>query len=128
MRVHDYSTSVGELLRNGMSFDTTMERLTQILKKRGHTALYPKILRTLIRDMEREEARDTITVTVAKEADLDRFKDAITKGETVMKGAHRTTKTDETIIGGFIIENRETRIDNSYKKRLLTLYRSLTTS
>jgi len=125
MRVHDYTHAVLELLEGGTTIDTALQGLRETLNRRGHTALYPKILRALLTESEKMTKRTHGVVTVAKESDKELWKDAITHALTLLKTSEHTTRIDPTITGGFIAETRDTLIDKSYKTKLLTLYRTL---
>lgn len=125
MRVKDYSSAVIALVKDGMSLDTALTSLRNMLTRRGHTRLYPKILRDLERVAEGLTKEGTVTVTVAHEDDLSVHKDAIERSIAELRGTTHVTRVDETITGGFIAEGKEKRIDQSYKKQLLTIYRSL---
>ncbi len=125
MRAKDYSQAVFELIQNGTSESVVFTNLSAMLKKRGHEKLYGRILRELQTLAEKQVKRETTTVTVAKSEDVDLHKDAIAKTVSSLNGTAFTTVVDPTITGGFIAEKVEKRIDASYKKTLLTLYRSL---
>ncbi len=125
MRVTDYSTAILELIRDGMSVDTALLNLKRMLESRGHSRLYPKILKQLEREGEKQKKRETLTLVLADEGDRAKLKEDIDSALLQMKAKEYDTKIDPTITGGFIIEGGEQRIDHSYKRRLLTLYRSL---
>jgi F0F1-type ATP synthase delta subunit len=125
MRVTDYTSAMLELIQNGMSEDVAFDGLALVLQKRGHKRLYPKILRAMHTLTEKQFMRKAITITVAQIRDSEKFKEHITKAVTALEGTTYETRIDSTITGGFIAESSERRIDASYKKRLLTLYRSL---
>jgi F0F1-type ATP synthase delta subunit len=125
MRTSDYSTATIELIRNGMDEHTAFEGLKRVLHKRGHERLYPKILRAMKIATVKHEKRNIITVTVARDEDIEIFKVNIDRAVASLEGKDFETHIDTTITGGFIAESSEGRIDASYEKRLLTLYRSL---
>ena len=125
MRVTDYSVGVMELMSEGMHIDTALLNLMRMLKARGHERLYPKILTLLLRECEKGERSGTVTLVLAQSEDAPLFKEAIERALGALNAPEYTTRIDPTITGGFIIEGGETRIDQSYKRRLLTLYRSL---
>jgi F0F1-type ATP synthase delta subunit len=125
MRVHDYSEAVRTLVREGFSLDAALDGLRTMLTTRGHSRLYPKILKELLTESIKDEVRDTATVTVARKGDAEAHEKEIKTHLTTLSQKHHTVVVDESIVGGYIVEGTNARIDNSYKKRLLTLYRSL---
>lgn len=128
MRARDYTHAVLELIHEGMSVDEAFRGLTYTLIQRGHRSLFPAILRELERNAEMMVAKETATLTLAKKDDESKLKAEITKALELIGATAHTVRTDSTITGGFILEGNEKRIDESYKKKLLTLYRSLTAS
>jgi F0F1-type ATP synthase delta subunit len=128
MRARDYTHAVLELIHEGMSVDEAFRGLTHTLKKRDHHSLYPSILRELERNAEKMITKETATLTLAKKDDESKFKAEIIEALALLGTSSHTVHTDSTITGGFILEGNEKRIDESYKKKLLTLYRSLTAS
>lgn len=126
MRVTDYSKAVSELIRDGMTFDTALTNLKRMLQARGHTRLYRKILTLLIIDSEKEEKENAVTLILAHKEDEAKYSKEIKEARTMGNTETHQTRIDQTIIGGFIIQGGQQRIDQSYKRRLLTLYRSLT--
>jgi F0F1-type ATP synthase delta subunit len=125
MRVRDYSTGVLELILNGMSPETALEKLRAMLSSRGHERLYPKILRELLTEASRTASRNTATVTLARKDDARALHGDIESALHTLGVTEHDIVIDETITGGFVVEAKEKRIDRSYKKSLLTLYRSL---
>ncbi len=125
MRVRDYSIGVLELIHEGMSPDRALEKLRAMLSSRGHDRLYPKILRELLTEATRSASRSSATVTIARKDDADTLKNDIENALRSLQATEHSIVVDETITGGFVAEANEKRIDQSHKKSLLTLYRSL---
>jgi F0F1-type ATP synthase delta subunit len=125
MRARDYSHAVLELIQDGMSTDEAFRGLTYTLIKRGHRSLYPAILRELERHVDKLSEMNTVTVTLAKHDHESKLKAEITEALTLLGTTTYTIRTDSTITGGFIAEGQGKRIDESHKKKLLTLYRTL---
>jgi F0F1-type ATP synthase delta subunit len=125
MNVRDYSTAVLELVTEGKDESNILQSLLRMLKSRGHESLYPKILRELTQKLERKESKRGVIVTLARPDDETRLKDQIKEALTELNATDYTTSIDPSITGGFIAQGEEKRIDASYKKSLLTLYRSL---
>jgi F0F1-type ATP synthase delta subunit len=125
MNVRDYSTAVLELLGEGKKEASLLENLSRVLKAHGHERLYPKILTDLRAKLEKREEKMGARVTLARATDEARLKKEIGEALTKLGVSDYTTTIDPSITGGFIAEGNEKRIDASYKKTLLALYRSL---
>jgi len=115
------------MVKGGIPVETVLFGLTTTLEKHGHGKLYKKILELVVSDLNRELKKEETTVTVAKESDLAKLKGDI---EEVLKNfdsnATYESKTDDSIIGGYIVKKGSTVVDGSYKHKLLSLYRTLT--
>ncbi len=125
MNVRDYSTAAFELLIEGKDEKSILENLERVLKDHGHERLYPKILGDLAQRLKKQEEKKGATVTLARTGDEALLKDQIKDALTKLNVTDYITKIDPSITGGFIAQGGEKRIDASYKKTLLTLYRSL---
>lgn len=121
-----YRDALYEALRGGTKPETALARLKDILKKNGHTSLYARILKETESLLSKEEARHTMTVTVAKEQATSAFKKEIERIKETFNATTIVFKEDPTIIGGYIAATGEKHLDASYKKSLLSLYRALT--
>jgi F0F1-type ATP synthase delta subunit len=127
MRVHDYTESVYALYKNGMDVETLISNLKMTLTRKGHVRLLPAILADLKRLADKEQERSTIFVTLAHKDHQETHKEEINNAVEKLGGTSHTVQIDPTITGGFIATGAESRIDRSYKKQLLTIYRSLIT-
>lgn len=125
MRVSDYSIAVQELLTSGKDFDSTMCGLRAVLVAHGHMRLYTRILRNLLAHYKKRKKLVTTTLSFARTQDEMLWEGEIMKLIKLLGGSEVTTVINPRIIGGFVAEGRSARIDRSYKKQLLTLYRSL---
>jgi F0F1-type ATP synthase delta subunit len=128
MRTEDYTEAMLALIGEGKKEADLLSSLFAVLTKKGHERLYPKILRTLLTRLERDAVRTSAQVTLARDEDASRFKKEIHEALLRLDTKDSTVKIDPTIIGGYIAEAKEKRIDASYKKSLLALYRSLISS
>lgn len=95
------------------------------LATRGHERLLSAVLMGVARVLE-TRSTGIATVTVAKSTDTTAHKKAIAEALSTLGANDSEMVEDDTLIGGFIAEHNHTRIDNSYKSRLVNLYRSLT--
>lgn len=129
MIVQDYSSALFELLQEKDQGDAVLNSLQSLLKKKGHEKLYASILKDLLAKFEKDKQRNSIHVAVGREKDISQLKDSIYKAmATLGEEKEFLSHVDQTLIGGFTIKSRGKVIDHSYKKQLLTIYRSLTTS
>lgn len=125
MKQH-YITAVLEELQAGTDPDVVLSGLKKTLERKGHTRLYAPVLRRVVRVLE-AGSRESISVTVARAGDYEVHKAAIQAAlQKLGVNDEPSIQTDSTIVGGFVAEANSTRIDASYKSKLVTLYRSLT--
>lgn len=104
------------------------ERFLALLEKRGHVKLLPKILRALtLRDLK-EQDEAGIKVVLASPAHLTRFTSDIARAEDAVFGGkkERKIKIDSSLVGGFVLEKGGLRFDASFKRKLLSLFKTLT--
>lgn len=122
----NYITAVLEELKAGKQIDSIIAGLKATLQKRGHGSLLPAVLRGVLRVLEADR-KSVSSVTVASS---QAFAAQANEINTALAALHAEgtpqIHVDKTIIGGFITEANAQRIDNSYKTKLVTLYRSLT--
>ncbi len=124
MNVRDYSAAI-LALHTKEKEETLLLKLKDVLQKHGHERLYPKILADLKEKLERQEKSKSVTITLARTSDEKLLMSEIEKALTELGATDYTTTIDPTITGGFIAQGGEKRIDASYKKSLLALYRAL---
>lgn len=128
MLVHDYSSALLDLLLNGSKQADVFDSLKTLLKNKGHEKLYARILRDTQKRIEKQSEQAHIHVIVSREKDLKNLEDSILKTiATLGGGTEFLTGEDPTLIGGFKVIGYGKVIDQSFKKKLLSVYRSLTT-
>lgn len=122
----NYITAVLDELRAGKDPDAILQGLKKVLKEKGHTQLYPSVLRGVMRVLESHGTTDARVVT--KDATAYEKQQAAITAALAELGAVGTPEVhfDETIIGGFIAEASGKQLDKSYKTKLVSLYRNLT--
>lgn len=126
MSAEGYSIAVYTAIKNGVKPAEALKRLTDILARQGHSALYPRILKTLERSLEKEEGKDTMTVRIAREKDAKTYKSEIAAfREAQGLSGEEEVIVDETIVGGYVLEGKGARTDASYKTSLISIYKSL---
>lgn len=112
-----YLQAVSTLLESGVALDVVLKNTRAVLEKRGHSRLYPALLRSLARTYPVLERKKIPVLTLAKEDDEAKYKKMLS-GEEIHK-----TKIDSSIIGGYVYTKNFVQTDNSYKSKLLTLYK-----
>lgn len=122
-----YTKAVLELLQTQTDVATVATGLNRVLKARGHERLALPVWQAVLRTLRAGTATEAV-VYVDNEADLTVYQAEIAALVAELGGeATFTTKTDDTLIGGYVVEANKQRIDRSYKTQLLNLYRSITT-
>lgn len=103
------------------------ERFAQflsVLKNRGHEALLPQILSVYERELE-EKGKRTI-LTVASEKDAQKALKELESHKETFDLEHLETVVDDSLIGGFVVRNQDTILDQSYRRALIGLYQKVT--
>lgn len=128
-RQREYAAAVQSLLESGVDVERVVQGLMRTLTQKGHRRLLPGILRALeVYEAERMRTA-TATLTVARDEDAARFKDEIAAtAHELGASAPYDTEVDERIIGGYIFRSGTHELDASYRRSLLSLYRSITTT
>jgi len=120
-----YTTALLQLLTSKSDTSDVLEGFKRTLQKRGHGVLYGPVLRKVLRVLKAKCPNTQITL--ASENELTKQKADI---ETALRQLGATAEPavviDDTIIGGYVAEHNHYRLDNSYKSKLLALYRSIT--
>lgn len=109
-----------------LSADELLLRFKDVLKTRGHEALYPQILQTLLA-LHTAEADTSLRISVASRKELERFKKTIEKhlSEQHVSFSEDAVHIDDTLIGGYKITQTDRQLDASYKQTLIHLYQTL---
>lgn len=126
MRVTHYTKAALGLLKDGKNIDTVFLSLKALLDKRGESRLYPAVLRSLQRSYQEHLKKHEAVIRVYDAKSAERISEAI-KAELAKLNALETTRIveDHTIIGGFSIVTADKRIDKTYKRQLIDLYRGV---
>ena len=126
MIVQDYSSAIFDLLVKQRGDEAVFASLQSLLKKKGHEKLYPHILKDLLKKFEKNAKQTSTKVFVRREKDAQSLESSILKAvATLSTDTNFTTQVDPTLIGGFKVVGQDKVIDQSYKKQLLAVYRSL---
>jgi len=102
-------------------------KLTGVLKEKGHLMLLPSVLSEYKKLKEEADKEDTARIYVNTKDDLEFFKDDIQKASGKLAFDVKESQIVETpsVVGGFIIEKDGKEIDESYRSKLVELYKSL---
>lgn len=123
-----YAQALWKMVEGGTSAVKAVHALRDTLKLHGREALLPRIASEFARIAQRETKRSDVVLTLAREKDERRAHKEIKETLTRMGVEQKDLKTqiDDTLIGGWRLEGRETLTDASYKKALLDLYARVT--
>lgn len=120
-----YGEALYKAVSGGISLDAALSRLKEVLGEHGHGSLYGKILKNAESRFVKDAGAEELKIILAKESDEKVFRDEIKKVQETFGATHTTVRIDESIAGGYIARTNEREIDASYKKSLLSIYRSL---
>jgi len=126
MHIKEYIDATYETITKNGDAQRTLTSLNLYLQKRGLLKLYPSILRGLMEKLRRKTKSSVPVVIVARERDVERQQTEIQHALAQLGSTDYEVRTDETMIGGYIVKNRDIRIDKSYKHALLHAYHRLT--
>lgn len=123
-----YAQALWKMVEGGMSPAKAVHALREALKARGREALLPRIGRAFARIAEREGKRTGITLSVAREKDERAAKSAVKTilAEMGVEPKEVNILVDDSLIGGWRLEGRETLVDASHKIELQKLYNRVT--
>ncbi len=126
MQLKDYVHTTATTLSSEEHADHAIEALKKYLKRRGHSKFYPSILKGIQRELLEQTARNATKIILARSEDMTQFESEIME---ILK-AHNLSTTytvavDPTIIGGYIVRGKHTKVDHSYKMALFKKYQSL---
>ena len=119
MKPEVYAKAIFDLVQGGKSVDSVVSGLLKSLRARGALALLPKVL-SAYRRLESKASTYNATLTVAREADSA---EAI---KLAGVGPDTNVIVDESLIGGYRLEEAGKLLDNSFKAKLLQAYRNAT--
>jgi len=108
--------------------DVCIEKLKQVLARRGHSTLYPRIISEFKKEIEKDQRSKGTMVTIASQSEKAT---ALKESERIAESnnvdsKHIQVTVDEDLIGGFLVQGPGFRFDNSTRSKLQALYKSLT--
>jgi len=123
-----YAQALWKMVEGGLTPAKAVRALQETLKVHGREALLPRIASAFARIAQRETKRSDVVLTLAREKDGRHAHKEIKEMLTRMGVTSKDLKTqiDDTLIGGWRLEGKETLVDASYKNQLLELYNRVT--
>ena len=124
-----YSQAFLEVVKDGMAVETALAGLRSTLIKKNHTKLLAPVLLEVVRVLEAEKFANQVVVKTATPADQKALKsqiEVVLKDLGVSKDILVHPTVDETLVGGFVATFDYKEHDQSYKKSLTNLYKSIT--
>lgn len=120
MNPKSYALAITKAIKEGFDPTTAVKNFIEVLKRRGTLKLLPKVILQL-EQIENRERAHLPTLSVANNSDFN----AALKNSGV-KESDVTKNIDETLIGGYKLEQNGKLTDTSHKKSLLELYYKIT--
>lgn len=119
-----YAQALWDVITKGMTPKQAVDSLKESLGAHGRLALMPRIAKAFVRIAERDREKNGMTLYVASTADERDAKHAVKDvlQELGVAASDVAIAIDDSLIGGWRLEGRETLIDGSYKKYLLDMY------
>jgi len=119
-----YAQALWRIIEAGTAPKKAVKTLVEALAARGRLALLTKIARAFNLLAARAEAKNTVTVKVARHADGKRAlkEAAVLLKDAGIKPGEVRIDVEENLIGGWRLEGRELLHDASYKRQLLDIY------
>lgn len=122
----EYTKALLDLIHDGTPVDEVLAGVQKVMAARGHDRLYGKVLRNALRVLSARNEYAGAFVSVARKSDIAAHEAAI-KEALAHLGAEPEYEVgvDEALIGGYVVQAKNTLIDASYKKALVKLYHNI---
>src|SRR3990167_1366944 len=123
-----YAQALWKMVEGGLTPAKAVRALQETLKVHGREALLPRIASAFARIAQRETKRTDVVLTLAREKDERHAHKEIKEmlASIGVDAKDLKTQIDDTLIGGWRLEGKETLVDASYKNQLLELDRKST--
>jgi F0F1-type ATP synthase delta subunit len=118
-----YAQALYTAITNGTDATKAVRALAERLKRESRSALMPRIAKAFARVAQREGAKKSTKLFVAREHDAHQALAAAGKFAQVAK---HDVHVDESLIGGWRLEHQDMLVDASYKKHLLEIFNRVT--
>jgi len=111
----------------GVQNEEVADNLLSVLKKKGHTALLPKIISEYEKLLEAGLQKKGTVLRVKNKEDVDKLEGRLSRYENELSFDVKEVDVieDASIVGGFVIEQGEYEVDGSYRARLIELHRKI---
>lgn len=121
-----YAQALLEMLR-GKALPEQEElfgRFVAYVKSRGHERLLPKIMRRL--EAARSAAKSEFIVEVGRTNEIEKYKEEIKRLSKEYFSIEPTSPVvNESLVGGYRITGKSGRVDQTYRRKLLTLFENI---
>ena len=110
--------------KDAKEFDSFFANFVALLKDKSHYKILPAILKK-VEQLEKNAQSADKTVLIVREAKLaETYKKELEKHGEVFAGEVEV-REDPHVVGGFIAKTKTNMIDQSYRSKLLDMYRKL---
>ena len=128
--MNDYKTYAKLLLgefrnKSSQDFDEFFRKFIALLKSKKQLSLLPKIYKEIKQLSKTNKNRDKTILIVKNKQILDNLEKEISKYSDVFDLENLEIQEEKNIVGGFILKNNKNILNNSYKQKLLALYKKL---
>ncbi len=111
---------------NPQGVDAFMSSFVAYLNAKKLQKMLPAILKQFELIQERKKTEKGTTVIVRDNTALEKLTQELTEFNGIFNLDELQVVTEKNIVGGFILKNKTTMVDASYRKALLALYAQLT--
>lgn len=116
-----YAQALWKMVHDGMKPTLAVKQLFALLERRGHSAISGRVARAFKKTAAEEARRHGTTLVAAKQSHAARA-----AKEAKVRLNEVSLEVDESLIGGWQLVGGGEITDNSYKKKLLDIYKHVT--
>lgn len=106
------------------SFDSFFTKFVAVLKTKGHSKLMPAVLRSLQSIDKTNKSAQSSVLIVRDASQKEALKEQLAQ-EGELFGENTRVVEDKNVVGGYILKNKTSMIDKSYRSKLIGLYKKL---
>ncbi len=106
-------------------FEGFFDNFIRYLQKKNKIILLPKILREIKKNIQIEKNNLKSKIILKNKNDFAKYQDKLNKYQDFFNLKELEIIENKNIVGGYILKNKKYKIDNSYKKKLLSLYNKI---
>jgi F0F1-type ATP synthase delta subunit len=126
----NYADALYEMCQNKKQeeCEECIKKTLLFIEKKRHASLIPYIIKNLSKREEKEKEKETVHITfVKKEEGSKEVIKEIYATHSIPEDAREKIYEDKNILGGYVMRYKGIFFDASYKKKLITLYHTLST-